>query len=197
MSSRRRMSIILLDCCSRDNWHIKKKTKHVFNIAPMYGIPEGTSMLFTIYFELFLRFTIYHFNFFKNFYPLQFTFTIYHLGFIIKHIKSTLIFTFYHLQFNITIYRLEFTIYHLLFILIFCVPFTTFNFTIYHFHSIFYCYFILSAAEIINTRKTNLKNINSTQYQIWPLKYEWKFETQISMESLNRHANGWLPIAKC
>ena len=97
-----------------------------------YGIPKGTSMLFTIYFFSInaLLFTTSNLLFFTLYY-LQFTIPIYHLGFTIYHFQSTFIFTFYHFQFNITwhctVYRLCFTIYHFqstcTFISLFFIPF--------------------------------------------------------------------------
>ena len=61
----------------------------------VYGIPEGTSTLFTIYFFL-LRFTFYHLLFYLLLHAIL-RFTIYHL-----------LFTTYFL----TSYHLNFTIYH-------------------------------------------------------------------------------------
>ena len=67
-----------------------------FNI---YGIPEGKSTLFTIYFYL-LRFTFYHLLFYLLLHAIL-RFTIYHLLF------TTYFFTSYHLHF--TIYHCEST----------------------------------------------------------------------------------------
>ena len=72
-----------------------------------YGIPEGTSTLFTIYYFL-LRFTFYHLLFYLLLHAiLRFTIyhflfttyflTSYHLNFIIYHFQSTFIYIMFYL----------------------------------------------------------------------------------------------------
>ena len=72
---------------------------------------KGHLWLFTIYFVLYLHFTIYHFQ--STFLPYT-TFNLLFLVLLFTISNHTFIFTFYHFQFNITctIYRLCFTIYH-------------------------------------------------------------------------------------
>ena len=75
----------------------------------IYGIPEGTSTLFTIYFYL-LRFTSYHLLFYLLLHAIL-RFTIYHLLFTTYFFRFTidhLLFTTYYF----TSYHLHFTIYH-------------------------------------------------------------------------------------
>ena len=77
-----------------------------------YGIPEGTSTLFTIYFFL-LRFTFYHLLFYLLLQAIL-RFTIYHLLFITYFLTS------YHFKFYYLLLPIYFYLYYVL-------PFTTFN----------------------------------------------------------------------
>ena len=69
--------------------------------ALWYGIPEGTSTLFTIYYHL-LRFTFYHLLFYLLLHAIL-RFTIYHLLFT-TYLFTSLPFTFYYLPLPIHFY---------------------------------------------------------------------------------------------